>query len=275
MIMIYLCLSYPVLCQTLISESNGDYGFTGLLLGDNNPYPSDSLDTEMARIYYDVSFHGEKEISGVWLLQVGANTTRFLPECRYQADSLLRAGKKYRTFDYYKKGDPFHCFDSYHISNNICRFTCRFGADDFLYEEDIPSISWQLLDSVAHICGHHCKEAVGTFRGRTYHVFYAEDIPVSSGPWKLSGLPGLILYAEADDGIFIFQAKEVLPSTGAPIMWTKYPYIEVSRKQYMNMLKQFQRHYGSFFGAHLSRTQITYKSNNRPNLRWVENLETE
>ncbi|MEJ5993687.1 GLPGLI family protein [Pedobacter sp. Du54] len=38
-----------------------------------------------------------------------------------------------------------------------------------------------------------CKKAVGEFRGRTYEVWFSEEIPVSFGPWKLWGLPGLIV----------------------------------------------------------------------------------
>jgi P pilus assembly chaperone PapD len=35
-------------------------------------------------------------------------------------------------------------------------------------------------------------------------VRYSEDIPTSAGPWKLCGLPGLVLKAEADGGIHRF-----------------------------------------------------------------------
>ena len=34
-----------------------------------------------------------------------------------------------------------------------------------------------------------------SFKGRTWYAWYSEDIPVSEGPWKLYGLPGLILRA--------------------------------------------------------------------------------
>lgn len=269
---------YPALSQSLMCESNEDYGFKGFIVADDKPYPADSLDAERIRIYYDFTYCNEKEISSSWLLQVGTNMTRFLPESRYKADSTQRVNSQRisNITNYLKEGDPFHCFDSYYISKDKCLFTFRIAADDMYYEEDIPSISWIQQDSVAIICGHLCRGATGTLRGRRYTVYYAEDIPVSTGPWKLTGLPGVILYADVDDGKFIFKAKQVVPSTGTSIMWAKYPYVQVSRQQYMKMLTQFKQHYISFFNAHLGRSNILKVNRTGiPNLSWIENIETE
>ncbi len=282
-LIICLCLSYSALCQipNRIYHSNSDYGFEGILWGDSEPVPADSLDSELTRVYYDYTFNGKKEISGVWLLQVGSTTTRFLPERKYKADSIQRSSPKMVSLfsSYCEGGDLFHFFDSYYVSKNDCCFICRFALDDIMYEETLPAISWELQDSVANICGHLCKSATGTFRGRTYYVFYAEDIPVSAGPWKLSGLPGLILHADVDDGKFTFHARQLGPATGAPILWTKYPYMKVSRKQYEKMLDQMQQNFPVAYPTHLSRnSRISFTPNPSyayPDMTWIERIETE
>ena len=66
-------------------------------------------------------------------------------------------------------------------------------------------MEWKLVDGDSIICEYPCKKAITTFRGRTWTVWYTLDLPYSDGPWKLCGLPGLILYAKDNEGKFIFE----------------------------------------------------------------------
>ncbi len=75
---------------------------------------------------------------------------------------------------------------------------------DTLFVKDTARIiSWELLNETKNINSFKCQKAKGYFRGRTYTVWFTDDIPVSLGPWKLNGLPGLIL--EATDSLNQFQ----------------------------------------------------------------------
>jgi hypothetical protein len=75
---------------------------------------------------------------------------------------------------------------------------------DTLFVKDTAQIiSWELLNETKNIMSFKCQKAQGNFRGRTYTVWFTNDIPVSMGPWKLNGLPGLIL--EATDSLNQFQ----------------------------------------------------------------------
>ena len=44
-----------------------------------------------------------------------------------------------------------------------------------------------------------------TFKGRTWTAWFAADIPLDNGPWKLCGLPGLILRAYDAKQQYIFD----------------------------------------------------------------------
>lgn len=64
---------------------------------------------------------------------------------------------------------------------------------NFIFTEAIPKIDWKILDLESKIGGYSARLAVGDFGGRTYQVYFTEEIPIPLGPYKLTGLPGLIL----------------------------------------------------------------------------------
>ena len=74
-----------------------------------------------------------------------------------------------------------------------------------------------MVEGSDSICGYLCQKASGKFRGKTWNVLYAEDIPTAAGPWKLQGLPGLITYAADNEGIHTFKLigiyQETVPIT--------------------------------------------------------------
>lgn len=65
----------------------------------------------------------------------------------------------------------------------------------FVYEEPVPA-EWSLEPGTTTVMGYKCRKARLLYGGREWVAWYAPDLPVSSGPWKLCGLPGLILKAE-------------------------------------------------------------------------------
>ena len=75
--------------------------------------------------------------------------------------------------------------------------------------EERKPIKWTLNDDTLTVGGYLCKTATCQLHGRKWAVRYDEDIPTSAGPWKLFGLPGLILEAEADGGIHRFTIADI------------------------------------------------------------------
>jgi hypothetical protein len=67
--------------------------------------------------------------------------------------------------------------------------------NNYLIEEPIPVISWKISGDTASFSGLHCQKATGHFKGRDYTAWFCPDVPFRSGPWKLNGLPGLIVEA--------------------------------------------------------------------------------
>ncbi len=81
----------------------------------------------------------------------------------------------------------------------------RFYKKDYEYREPLPSFKWTITGESSVILNYICQEALADFRGRTWRVWFAYDIPLPYGPWKLGGLPGLIVKAEDTSGLFTYE----------------------------------------------------------------------
>lgn len=89
-------------------------------------------------------------------------------------------------------------------------FEQRAIHDYFSVYEKQPEMKWELLEDEKKINDYNCKKATTTFRGRSYEVWYTPDIPISVGPWKFSGLPGLILSVkDTTDGYYTWVVSSV------------------------------------------------------------------
>lgn len=81
---------------------------------------------------------------------------------------------------------------------------------DTIFVKDNPRvIKWEIQNEFKKINIYNCQRAKGKFRGRDYIVWFTSDIPISLGPWKLNGLPGLILEASDSKNMFHFYADKI------------------------------------------------------------------
>jgi GLPGLI family protein len=108
------------------------------------------------------------------------------------------------------------------IQSEAAMFVVKKMKENFIYTtqmsifrvnyviDSLHNMKWEFAKGTREILGYSCKSAKTTFRGRNYVAYYTEKIPVSNGPWKFGGLPGLILFVHSDDGEFIFSAKGVI-----------------------------------------------------------------
>lgn len=71
----------------------------------------------------------------------------------------------------------------------------HFGKDIYLVKDSATKCEWIISKESKKIGRFDCTKATTNFRGRNYVVWYTTDIPVPYGPWKLKGLPGLIIEA--------------------------------------------------------------------------------
>lgn len=83
------------------------------------------------------------------------------------------------------------------------------AAGVYQYVEPIPDLKWNVSSQFKNIMGYNCQYATTTFRGREYEAWFTVDIPLSYGPWKFQGLPGLILEVKDSKGEYHFTANGI------------------------------------------------------------------
>ena len=88
-------------------------------------------------------------------------------------------------------------------------FLNRFLINMYRYEEPMKSPEWEIEPVRGTVAGYNCQKAKARFRGRDWSVWFTPEIPVSDGPWKLWGLPGLILKAEDAEKQYVFECIEI------------------------------------------------------------------
>lgn len=101
----------------------------------------------------------------------------------------------------------------------------------FKYEEDMECPKWEILDGDSIIYDYKCQKAQTKFRGRTWTVWFTPEIPISDGPWKLYGLPGVILKANDSTGAFSFDCIGIKKGNGKKMKRLKGRFINCSRKK--------------------------------------------
>jgi GLPGLI family protein len=88
----------------------------------------------------------------------------------------------------------------------------------YLIEEPMPAISWKISADTASFGTLHCQKATAHFKGRDYTAWFCPDVPFHAGPWKLNGLPGLIVeaYDTNKEVEFKFDGMETVVKSDKP-----------------------------------------------------------
>ncbi len=112
---------------------------------------------------------------------------------------------------------------------------------EFEGSEPTPDISWTLSDDTLTVSGYLCQQATATYRGVEWHVWYTEEVPSSAGPWRLRGLPGLIVKAESEAHTFCLAKLQ--RERGGITAPDQRP--DVQRMKYAKLLKHKNEIYGN------------------------------
>lgn len=121
--------------------------------------------------------------------------------------------------------------------------TSYFDMTDWRYEEDWEKPEWEMTDETKEVLGYQCFKATADFRGRRWTAWFAPEIPIQDGPWKLCGLPGLILEAEDSGNVYHFVANGLkqndIPDVGFLCYRERRGVRKVTRDKFFNSWWKF------------------------------------
>ncbi|MDB5130213.1 GLPGLI family protein [Mucilaginibacter sp.] len=108
----------------------------------------------------------------------------------------------------------------YQYTNDKKLYTEEQIVNYYLVEEPLPVIKWKIQKDTLSIGALHCQKATAHFKGREYEAWFCTDLPFHAGPWKLNGLPGLIIEASdtKKEVIFKFNSFEDISNLNQTIL---------------------------------------------------------
>jgi GLPGLI family protein len=93
----------------------------------------------------------------------------------------------------------------------------RVGSTLYVVKQPLESFKWEIKPETTTLYGYACQRAITRFGGREYAAWFTREVPVSDGPYKFCGLPGLILEVKDEKENYAFKIVS-LKKPGAPLV---------------------------------------------------------
>lgn len=205
--------------------------------------------SQSSRFVYQVSMkldslHPEKITKEYANLDVNAQGSVFYAANTIKRDSLFKVMRQRHDFDFDKVRELDSKIDYVIRKNYATRaitYENRIGWDEYAYTEEKP-FQWKILSDTLTIGEYFAQKAETTYGGRTWVVWFTPELPVLDGPYKFSGLPGLIIKAEDTTGDFSFDLVET-KKIAAPfeLRRGRGQTVETTKEKYNKMLVRYRK----------------------------------
>jgi GLPGLI family protein len=86
--------------------------------------------------------------------------------------------------------------------------------DEILVYEELKQFSWEVLNETRKILGYQCTKAKTQYRGREYTAWFTTELPFKAAPWKIHGLPGVVLKVDSADEALQMEAIQLKITEG-------------------------------------------------------------
>lgn len=235
-----------------------------LCLLTNNFLKAQVIDKEILECNYKLTWMPDSNRRNVikedfMILKVGKKASDFYSYNTFRVDSSVQVDIKKglsavemlgKRSSYGKKGMEYHIFKNFPTGK--ITVTEKIGTDNFKYEEPLNQ-QWNILSEKSKIDGYSAQKATCTFSGRQYTAWFTNEVSTATGPWKFSGLPGLILKVEDKMGNFKFEMVGLHQVKNGPaITLEKKSYIVTTKKAVLKLDEKFKKDPVAYLNANTS-----------------------
>ena len=198
------------------------------------------------------------------ILQIGKEVSKCYSYYTFQCDSLRRTPDGAKVWsELFRRaiekdgiyGDfPYVRMSTYVYKNyptGQMTITDRISSLGYCYVDSLHTQTWTMDDSTREVLGYMCQQATADFRGRRWTAWFATDIPISDGPWRLGGRPGLILEADDAGQQHVFTAVGLERVKDEPIIFNRSfegnrRFEQTNRLEFLRMERRFLMDSNSF-----------------------------
>lgn len=184
------------------------------------------------------------------ILQIGKNYSKFTSFSTIFLDSILDTYKDLDTKSWSKivvpqitgiRTNTHYC--QYYIFKNypqrgLTTMIPRISKQYYKIETS-SEMNWKLASNEQKtILGYKCSKATTRFGKRNYEAWFTTSIPISDGPYKFSGLPGLILEIYDTQKHHHFEIESLAKvKNDTPLTIIETPLISATIEQYKKIWK--------------------------------------
>ena len=225
--------------------------FVGLIISTQknkiiykNKYTSDSNKTD--------SFKQE------WMyLDINKKGSKYYSKSAFESDSIINESIKKQMASGMKSisvsrnrqgGEVSYEVEKTYPDYKISLIT-NIGNDTYKVSEDRP-INWKISTEKKKIGEFQTQKATTHFAGRNWIAWFTTDVPIQDGPYKFSGLPGLIVEIADEKNSHKIELKglkkitetvqEEANTQGKDIPFLKKKPIDVNRAKYLKIVAQYE-----------------------------------
>lgn len=192
------------------------------------PVAAQQTEVALARVIYEFrhindTLQPDKPHREEMVLYIGQEVTRYGSYATERINQQIKKQMDDPTFDgnLTITGSGSTTRESYYArpADHVFKQLNSVIGERYVIDETYPIIDWQLIDTSKTIGGYTAQKAIGFFKGREYTAWFTTEIPFQAGPWKLLGLPGLVLEAadSRNEVLFAYAGFETLAAGDATV----------------------------------------------------------